>query len=423
MNFGKLSSTLAVLLLEDEIAGGKDIASACPSRPQTLLKNANGKLETTVFVYCDENADFAHLPDAKFFTGDGKIRTARIKLEDIGALTDAAAVHYLSASMRLKSFDDLKAVKTSLQNFKAAHPELLGGDIIFGIIGAGVNVADAAVAGRVLRIWDQTRAGNASGAVKYGKLLTGAALAGSSDADGLGTETAKTVVEVFPAEAKFIAVKTDFQTARIADGIRYIFDEAKKAGKPAVVVLNFDGRLGTPDQTDDLSAFTELLKGDKRFVVSASKNNAGSKNHLTATFAPNNNFTQKFRFNAPSKSDPLRPPQIVLRGWFEASGKCEIYIRTPLGFTANSKQKTFPSGNPTRYRSYGNNEAFLSEPLESNFKLKREFMIDVRGALPDLIIPGGAWEITVKNVGSAAVNISLFSWVPEKNKDIELNFV
>jgi subtilisin family serine protease len=136
---------------------------------------------------------------------------------------------------------DVAPGKVNLPQFKQTSG-LSGKGVIIGIVDSGIDPKHPAFQGRILQIWDQTLPGSGVSEGAYGIELTGEQLTTSRDEIGHGTHVAgiaggvdATYGGVAP-EAEYIIVKSDFQDAHIADGIRYIFRVASAQGRPAVVI-------------------------------------------------------------------------------------------------------------------------------------------------------------------------------------------
>ena len=419
MKYEKLSAPLAVLMFEYESFKGEDFLSVQPSRPQAVAISENGMPQTTLFIYCEENADFENLQGIYVHSPKGEIRTAQVELRKIGELSDMPDVRHLSVSMRLKPSIDFEALDAAISEFKSNHSNLLAKDLIIGIVDTGINAAQAVFANRIQSIWDQELSGDGFGKFKYGKILSEDEFQESADYEGNGTQTAKIFNKYVSSETKFVIVKTDFQTAHIADGIRYIFETAEQSGKPAVVILNLDGHFQMMDGTDDLSAYIAQETEADKFVILAKEINKISRNHLMTTVEPNIYLPKRLKLKLPANNSFGSPAQFILCGSFEDSGDCEIMIMAPNGMASKSS-KTGLSENPTRHSNYRTSEAFLTVPIVSSLNNgKKEFFIDLRPVAPKQLISGGIWQLTIRNVGKTAVTLNVVSWVPEKPKDVK----
>ena len=326
--------------------------------------------------------------------------------------------------MRRKASNDSAALEKSLAEFKDQHPELNESETIFGIVNSGIDVSQIFFADRLRGIWDQTLAGDGAGGAPYGKIFSGDSLRECADGDGHGNETAKVFGDFAASfgkhsgEKNLIVVKTDFQNARLADAIYYIFETARRANKIAVVAFNLENDFDNQKSFDDLSAFIDWQVGDGKFVIPIIENNAERKNQTTKVIAPGKFSPTKFNFVVPSNSHPDSPPQVALRGWIAADGVCEIIIAAPNGGVTKSTQAEVIEGNPTRFGHYSSSQAFLTKPqIVPNGS--REFFIDLSPVAPKEFVTGGVWKLTVTNVGDAETVADVSLWVPPNAKDAE----
>ena len=416
MNREKLSPALAALIFEYErfpeaFAGNK-------TRPQACAISAGNVPEATVFIYCEKDAQFENSAGINVNSGAGEVRTATVSLDKFGDLCGREDVHFVAASMQLKPLRDLELITAELNKYAENHPEPNGTDVIFGIVNSGVDVSQTTFSGRIHSIWDQTSVGNGEG---YGKILNAESLGECTDGDGSGTLTAQIFADFaarFGAnERNLIVVKTDFQNARLADAVHYIFDTAEKSGKTAVVNLNLEDFFVVQAETDDLSNYLRQETGARKIVIPIVGNDAARSNRKTVLIAPNKFSPAKFKFVVPSNSQPDSPVEVVVRGWFEANGECEITISSPNGGVTKSSQAEVLEGNPTRFGNYSSSQAFLTEPtLTPNGR--REFFIDLRPIAPKHFVVSGTWKLSVKNTGDAEVAVGVLSWVHGTAKDV-----
>jgi hypothetical protein len=112
--------------------------------------------------------------------------------------------------------------------------------------------------------------------------------------------------------------------------------------------------------------------------------------------------------------------QFVLRGWYEASGRCEIIIKSTDGGSTSSKRPAEIRSNETQYTKYNGSKAFLTVPVVSKVAPdQQEFFIDVRPVEDGKAINGGTWNLKFKNYGTTPVNITVLSWVPEGETELK----
>ncbi|HMO63885.1 MAG TPA: S8 family serine peptidase, partial [Verrucomicrobiota bacterium] len=200
------------------------------------------------------------------------MRTAIVSLGRLEEFAAQAQVRRVSAPARLRPLLDLAGAATHLPAFRSARG-WSGRNVIVGVVDTGIDAAHAMFGGassRVLAIWDQTLPGTGAGPFPYGTLLGSGALAASLDADGHGTHVAGIAAgrlgtyEGPACDAQIIVVKTGFSSTEIQDGVDFIFQEATRLGRPAVVNLSLGGHGDPHDGSDDLDVFIDSVSGPGR---------------------------------------------------------------------------------------------------------------------------------------------------------------
>src|SRR6267378_205635 len=196
---------------------------------------------TVVFIECDENAKFDHLVEQGIVVNQptGRMRTGFLSLEKLDVLSDDPRVKRIISSRYRNTNMDVASGRVHIPQFRNTN-QLNGQGVVIGIVDTGIDPSHPAFTGRILRIWDQTLSGPGVTEGSYGLELTGANLTASRDTNGHGTHVAGMATGndanfggVAPA-ASIVFVKTDFQDAHIADGVRYIFRVARALQQPAV---------------------------------------------------------------------------------------------------------------------------------------------------------------------------------------------
>lgn len=449
MNYGKLSLTLSILVREyiEYILTRVPMKRDLP-RPQAL-SIFEDKLEVKVFIHCDEDADFGGLAGVRMHSHKKtRVRTATVDfhnplivVDGLGKLMEHTKVHYISSSMQLTPLNDIAAVKTGLTNFRISHGALTGKGVVIGIIDSGIDSLHPAFddhihSSRIHSIWDQTIPGDGlNGEPSYGQVLTDTDMAGSLDEFGHGTQIAGIAAGSHPLfggvahEATIVVVKTDFQTAHIADGIRYVFTIADELGKPAVVNLSAGGQLDSHDGMDDLSKFIaqELDGTTGKIVVAAAGNDGTNKTHARVVLPPREkNKPKPSRISHFEIPDGTAIRQLVLRAWYRSDGQGLIRLINPSGTAvANTRLKAnrreFAPANILAVNhvpySDGKSEAFTAETLvPCVLNNSHELMIDTRR---DPNLETGPWRLEIENDSDVELTVDIWLWAPESAKSPE----
>ena len=192
---------------------------------------------------------------------------------------------------------------TLLRGPGPAFAGLNGHGVLIGIVDSGVDYGhgdfqDSTGASRIVSIWDQVASGIGVPGYPYGKVCTSAQIAAGTcpEADSLehgthvagiaagdGSQTAGgkpafTYAGMAPA-ADVVAVKTDFLTPEVIDGIRYVFGQATARGENAVVNLSLGSQFGSHDGASEFERGVSALVGPGRIVVKSAGNDRGTALH------------------------------------------------------------------------------------------------------------------------------------------------
>ncbi|MBD3161485.1 MAG: S8 family serine peptidase, partial [Candidatus Eisenbacteria bacterium] len=317
------------------------------------------------------------------------------------ALADPSVTR-VAPAVRCEPFLDLSGPETSLSDVHESHgaipPDyvgLTGEGVLVGIVDSGIDLAHAdfqELSGdtRLVAVWDQTVASSDPPVgFAYGKEWTAAqidaGMATQVDTDGHGTHVAGIAAgngaatgNGMPAyayvgaapNAMLVAVKTDYLTSSVADGVAYIFEKADSLGVPAVVNLSLGTHYGPHDGTGDFAQAIDLLVGPGRSVVAAAGNEAGDGIHAERTWAASGADTVSFTVPAYTPNPGIGNDEIDIDGWYTGGTNLSISVVTPSGTVVGPVAKgnasgastadgrveidnaTFPSGN-------GDHEVFL----------------------------------------------------------------
>ncbi|MCD9188443.1 MAG: hypothetical protein LUM44_18645 [Pyrinomonadaceae bacterium] len=435
----KLSPNLALIAYEFDQREKTGIMQPFPeNRPQGILtREITETTEILVFVYLEQDSGLTPPEGVHFYSDTGKIRTACVRLSSLGNLTDLPEVKYISSSVRLKPLNDSAVIETKLNQLLANNTGLQDSGVVIGIISSEIDSAQAVFRGRFHSIWDQTNAGgNGWNEQKnYGKILTddelGAITVSGSQIPGIiGAAVSFNARFNSIENNRIVAVKSNLQSARIADAIHYVFEIARQLGKPAVIILGVEKRLTEPAETDDLSKFVALETGSD-FVINHTEiqtEGIGNKTVpvprvIRAIGEDNMRFSEDVEISIKLPKTPANQRglmQFVVRGWFEEGGRCEIVIKSPDGGSKSTGRPSTLEPNTIQHTTYDNSKVFLTVPAVSKIAPERkEFFIDVRSLDNQKPITAGTWNLLYKNYGTTPVNISVIAWVPEGENDLE----
>jgi subtilisin family serine protease len=308
--------------------------------------------------------------------------------------------------------------KTNLTAFRSNNPHLTGKGVIVGVIDTGLDPLHPAFAGRVLSIWDQTMTGPGWGLNAYGQVLTSAAgnLGVTVDKNGHGTHVAGTAVgsdPQFPGvapDADLIMVKTTFNNAHIASGIQYIFAEAARLGRAAVVNLSLGGHFNAHDGTDALSELINQEVGPGKIVVAAAGNEGTDNIHGAAVIPAGQTGTIRFKVTPNTQSGS--PEWVLLNGWYDGKTTCDISVRTSSGGITNF-QPVIQNGNPTQVSIVNNMRIGVTTPAASSAPNgDHEFRVEIQSNNVGGLVQGGTWEVRIRNNSTVdPANIDIWSMV------------
>ncbi|HBB33626.1 MAG TPA: peptidase S8 [Cyanobacteria bacterium UBA8803] len=362
---------------------------------------------TVAFIYCDENAQLDHLSEygVQVNQSTGRVRTAFLPIESLDPLSEDPAVHRIKPSRYLKPLMDVARTKVNLPQFKETSG-LTGKGVVIGIVDTGIDPKHPAFTGRILRIWDQTLPGPGVAEGSYGLELTENILTASRDVDAHGTHVAgiaggedPTFGGVAPA-ADYLIVKTDFQDAHIADGIRYIFRVAGELGRPAVVNLSLGGHADAHDGSDSLSQIIDAESGPGRIVCCAA-GNEGNDNIHGQKEVPSDSW-RTVRFYVPEGVVPIA----WLNGWYPGNCSLEISVRTPRRFVTPF-QPIIPNGNPVREYSLPDARVQIVTPGPDPANGDHNFFIQLRSS--GSFVKGGVWQLRVRNTSTQDGRLDLWT--------------
>lgn len=362
-----------------------------------------------VFLYCDEDAQLDHLAQfgIQINQPTGRVRTAFLPISSLDALSDDPAIYRIKPSRYLNALMDVAPAPVNLPQFKTTSG-LSGKNVIIGIVDSGIDPNHPAFQGRILQIWDQTLPGAGVAEGGYGIELKAEQLTTSRDEEGHGTHVAgiaagvdETYSGVAPA-AEYVIVKSDFQDAHIADGIRYIFRVAGELQRPAVVNLSLGGHADAHDGSDSLSQIIDSESGVGKIVCCAAGNEGNDNIHGQISVPPEQLRTMRF-------SVPARGVNIAwLNGWYPGNCTLEISLRSPGGFVTPF-QAVISEGNPAKTYSLPDARVQIVTPGPDPANGDHNFFVQIRNATPTSSVKGGIWQLRVRNTSTTEGRLDVWT--------------
>jgi subtilisin family serine protease len=261
--------------------------------------------------------------------------SARVPVSRVHALAQEPAVHFFEFSLdKGYTLNDSMRVKSRVNEVHQGNAPLLQGytgeDVVLGIIDSGLDhqhpdYQNSDGTTRILKYWDQTLAVHPTRTPQpygYGQVWNsadidngvmtsvdqsgynghGTSVAGIFGGNGLANGKHKGVAP----DGEFIVVSSRFNAPNwrsvVADGVKYIFDEAAALGRPAVINASLGTYFGSHDGLDAAALFIDdllLQQGGRVMVCAAGNSNDLAPYHLR-TFVDTDTSWTWFRRNANS---------------------------------------------------------------------------------------------------------------------------
>jgi hypothetical protein len=276
--------------------------------------------------------------------------SARVPVSRVHALAQEPAVHFFEFSLdKGYTLNDSMRVKSRVNEVHLGNAPLLQGytgeDVVLGIIDSGLDhqhpdYQNADGTTRILKYWDQTLAVHPTRTPQpygYGQVWNsadidngvmtsidqngynghGTSVAGIFGGNGLANGKHKGVAP----DGEFIVVSSRFNAPNwrsvVADGVKYIFDEAAALGRPAVINASLGTYFGSHDGLDAAALFIDdllLQQGGRVMVCAAGNSNDLAPYHLR-TFVDSDTSWTWFRRNG---SSALGYPAVYFDLWADA---------------------------------------------------------------------------------------------------------
>ncbi len=428
MNYEKIAPGLMVAWEDYQNKGPDGLVPHMRSLGLISEKSSPKPPRAVVFLRCDEQAELEHLSAEKIRVNQstGSVRTAFLPLESLAALSEDPAVKRIIPSRYLQQCMDVAPAKVHLPEFRF-KTALSGKGVIIGIIDSGIDPKHPAFQGRLLRIWDQTLRGPGVEEGDYGAEFTGNLMQVSRDDNGHGTHVAgiaagadETFGGVAPG-ADLIVVKTSFQEAHIADGIRYIFRVAGELGRPAVVNLSLGGHGDAHDGSDSLSQIIDAESGPGRIVCCAAGNEGNDNIHAQIAVPQGGNRLVMFHVPVSSREDPIRAA--TLNGWYSGRDKFEIAVRTPGGFQT-PYQGIIENGPALRVYDLQEGRVRISTPGPDPMNGDYNFLIEILprfGQSASQPVTPGTWRLRLHGVEVHHGQVDV--WALDNSEQLDVLFV
>lgn len=241
-------------------------------------------------------------------TGDLTARVPLSKISQVakvqGATTMRVARQLMPMLDQARAAGNVDAVLAGQGGLKSAYN---GSGVVVGIIDSGFQYNHLAFydpatnTSRISRIWEQkcdTTESLRPNGYSYGcEYAPGKAELSARQYDVLtsthgthvagiaaGSDTRSPYYGVAPG-AEIVLVSTKATDLTVVDAAQYIFDYAKKQGKPCVVNISLGSNIGPHDGTGYADRALDALQGEGRLIVGAAGNSAGTSCHMSKTLS------------------------------------------------------------------------------------------------------------------------------------------
>jgi len=345
--------------------------------------------------------------------------TARVTVDELREISMIDGIDYIEKGGHFQLYLDRSIPDIRINDVHSglniASP-LKGKDVILGFIDTGIDFfhpdfrdADDPSRSRIISIWDwslspegeedhpenfnygvEYRRANLEADLELGERTNVrtiddnghgthiAGIAGGNGTQGLGRYTG-----VAP-DAEYVVVRFDqLTTARVIDGMNYIFSIAEELGRPAVVNLSFGTHGGSHDGTSTMEqAVDQHAEWAGRAVTIAAGNSGNEQIHTAKTVARNQ--TESFSMTV-DDYEPDVENTIIHQLWYEGTANAELEIQTPGGELVSTTTGT------DRIEQTGDGLVEIIAPVIANAKGARLFAVFIED-FDDIPPSPGEWE-------------------------------
>lgn len=350
-----------------------------------------------VLVRCTDAAT-SSVAGVSLAKGSGDVMTALVPASKLAKFAASPLVQRVSAPRMMHPLMDIALPLCGVPKF-VKKTGMSGKGVIIGIVDTGIDLTHPAFAGRILKLWDQEIAGQGpgNGLGNFGTVLTGQAMAVSKDVHGHGTHVAGIAGgggQAYPGvatEAEYLIVKTNFQNSAIVEGVRWIFAEASRLGRPCVVNLSLGGHYDSHDGLDDASVAISDECGPGRLVVAAAGNEGNDQIHAVQTVTAAR--PGSFGIMVQPRTSLDSAPYFLVNGWYSGKGSCEIRVVASTG-ASSPWQKLIATDPAVKTYTLGSNTVTISTPDSAAPNGDRQFVVEVQGNAGP--VQGGNWKVEVR---------------------------
>ena len=316
----------------------------------------------------------------------GRITSARIPVARVEALAAEVAVERFEFSLDPgQVFNDTMRVRNRIDLVHAGQAPLPqaydGTGVVVGIIDSGLDhthgdFKDANGRTRIVKYWDQTLPFNAqltpqpygygqvwdSTMINNGQMTSvdqpglnghGTTVTGTAAGNGLANGRHKGAAP----GSSIIVVSSKFNSPNwrsvVADGVKYILDEAEAMGKPAVINASLGTYYGSHDGKDAAALLIDSMltaRGGRAMVCAIGNSNQFLPYHLRTEVTPDSAFTW-FRYN----------PNLTFNGqqygfvFFEVWADLADFANVQYAVGADRVTPSYQFRGSTPYRTIGAN--------------------------------------------------------------------